>query len=274
LHIRVTVSIVMIGIALIIILLGIYFISNNKEVNTSQFSPATTEDAFSIASWNLQTFGPAKASNDTLLRYYAEKLGAYDLFVVEEIRDESGMAIGALAERLPTYQYIISERAGQSASKEQYAIFYDNKSVLLNWTDWTQQEQNNFERPPLEATFRVNNWAFTIYAMHVKPSNVPQELSNLEHLVGTPTRDTIILGDLNADGDYYFNGVIHNFLGWHWLTTSDMDTTVAASINAYDRIIINNSTENNIISVGIMSDVQSSQSDHYLVFAVFNPEEQ
>jgi len=261
-------------IVLVIVGFGMYFISHDKETNNTSSSPAHAKGSFSIASWNLQTFGPTKASNDTLLSYYGEKLDKYNLFVIEEIRDESDMAIKALAEKLPSYHYIMSERAGKSTSKEQYAIFYDNKSVLVNFTDWTQQEQNNFERPPLEATFRVDNWTFTIYVMHVKPSNAPQELSNLEQLVGAQTSNTIILGDLNADGEYYFNGVIHNFLGWHWLITSDMDTTVAASSNAYDRIIINNATENNFIRVGTMTDVQSSQSDHYLVFAVFNPDQQ
>ena len=50
-----------------------------------------------------------------------------------------------------------------------------------------------------------------------------------------------------------------------------MDTTVAKSNNAYDRIIINDATENNFISVGIMNDVTASQSDHYLIYAMFNP---
>lgn len=36
-------------------------------------------------------------------------------------------------------------------------------------------------------------------------------------------------------------------------------------------IIINNATENNFISAGVMSDVTKDESDHYLVYAVFNP---
>jgi hypothetical protein len=264
---------VLIVIVLVIVGSGIYLISHSKQSNNTASSPAHAKDSFSIASWNLQAFGPAKASNETLLSYYANKLDKYDIFAIEEIRDESDTAINALAGRLPAYQYLLSERGGQSSSKEQYAVFYDSRALLVNFTDWTQQEQNDFERPPLEATFRADNWTFTVYVIHTKPSNAPQELTNLEHLVDTPSSDTIILGDLNADGDYYYNGVLHNFLGWHWLITSDMDTTVAASSHAYDRIIINNATENNFMSVGVMSDVQSSQSDHYLVYAVFNPDE-
>ena len=56
------------------------------------------------------------------------------------------------------------------------------------------------------------------------------------------------------------------------MITNDIDTTVATSDNTYDRIIFNDATGNNFLSVGVMDDVTKSQSDHYLVYAVFNPE--
>jgi len=246
-----------------------WFNENNNEGSEVFFSA----DNFSIASWNLQIFGQSKASNETLLNYYAEKLDDYDLFIVQEIRDSSGTAIKKLAEKLPSYNYIISERAGRTNSKEQYAVFYNNRTTLLNVHDWTAEEQSEFERPPLEATFNVNNWTFTLYTIHTKPSNVSIELSNLQSLVGSPENDTIILGDLNADGSYYDESNFQHFKKWDWIVTNDMDTTVAASSNTYDRIIINNATVNNYLNVGIMDDVTKSQSDHYLVYAVFNPDQ-
>jgi len=231
------------------------------------------EGDFSIASWNLQVFGPTKASNETLLNYYADKLDEYDLFIVQEIRDISGTAIEALASKLPAYTYIISERAGRSSSKEQYAIFYNNRALLLETTDWTSEKQNEFERPPFEATFKVNDWTFTLFIIHTKPTDVYNELTYLETLIGTPDDDTIVIGDLNADGSYYDEDNIVHFTTWNWMITNDMDTTVAVSDNTYDRIIINDDTENNFISSGVMDDVVSSQSDHYLVYGVFNPDE-
>jgi endonuclease/exonuclease/phosphatase family metal-dependent hydrolase len=258
-------------VILIIILGGILLYVIITIVNKPPTS--NTVDTVSIASWNLQNFGPIKAANETLLNFYANKLDDYDLFIIQEIKDPTTEAVESLAKKLPRYNYVISKLAGQGTSKEQYAIFYKKELVLLSTKDWTENEQDNFERPPLEATFKVKNWTFTLYTIHIKVGNVPQELSNLENLIGTPTQDTILLGDLNADGDNYYNGVIHNFLGWHWLITSGMDTTVAKSSNAYDRIIINDATKNNFIKVGIMNDVTVSQSDHYLVYAVFNPNE-
>jgi hypothetical protein len=64
------------------------------------------------------------------------------------------------------------------------------------------------------ATFKVNSWMFTLVTIHTKPSDVSNELTNLETLVGIPQGDTIILGDLNADGDYYNNDIIQHFLDW------------------------------------------------------------
>jgi len=226
----------------------------------------------SIACWNLQIFGPSKASNETLLYYYAEKLDDYDIFIIQEIRDISGTAIEALAEKLPAYEYIISNRAGQSSSKEQYAVFYNDRAALIDSYDYHAEYQEDMQRPPLKVTFISNNWTFTLYTIHTQPDNVPGELSILETIVGNPTGDTIILGDLNADGSYYSEDNIVQFTDWNWAITNDLDTTVAASDNTYDRIIINDATGNNFLSVGVMDDVTKSQSDHYLVYGYFNNE--
>ncbi|MCD6146381.1 MAG: PKD domain-containing protein [Thermoplasmata archaeon] len=237
---------------------------------STNITVSATLSNFTIASWNLQIFGVTKASNETLLDYYADKIDNYDICIVQEIRDKSGTAIQELAAKLPEYHYIISERAGTTSSKEQYAIFYDGRAVLINYHDYTPEKQNEFERPPLEATFTVSNWTFTLYTIHTKPSNVPNELTNLENLTGEPSTDTLILGDLNADGSYYDENDREQFINWDWVITNDMDTTVASSDNTYDRIIINNAVENNLISVGIMKDVTKDESDHYLIYAVFD----
>src|SRR4030042_4746384 len=263
-------SILLMVLFVVFIILVILFLSvllYLVSINIITRSSSNTSDMVSIASWNLQNFGPTKAANDTLLNFYAAKLGIYDVFVIQEITDPTGHAIQSFAAKLPRYQYMISTPAGKGSSKEQYAIFYTHEVELLNITDWTEMEQDNFERPPLEATFKVKNWTFTLFTIHIKVTNVPHELTNLENLIGNPSKDTILLGDLNADGENYYEDEIHHFLRWHWLITSGMDTTVAKSSHAYDRLVINDATENNFISVDIMKDVYASQTDHYLVSA-------
>ena len=99
----------------------------------------------------------------------------------------------------PEYQYIISNRAGQSSSKEQYAVFYNDQATLIDSYDYQAEYQEDMQRPPLKVTFISNNWTFTLYTIHTQPDNVPGELSVLETIIGNPTGDTIILGDLNAD---------------------------------------------------------------------------
>jgi len=228
----------------------------------------------SIACWNLQIFGPSKALNDTLLDYYAEKLNDFDIFIVQEIRDESGDAIKTLALKFPEHQYILSDRAGQSSSKEQYAVFYNNQATLIELYDYQAEYQEDMQRPPLKVTFKSNNWTFTLFTIHTQPNNVPGELLVLEKIVGEPLVDTIILGDLNADGSYYDEENINHFIDWNWIINNDIDTTVAKSDNTYDRIIINEATENNLISFGVMDDVNSGVSDHYLVYGYFYNEKE
>ena len=57
-------------------------------------------------------------------------------------------------------------RAGTTSSKEQYAIFYDDKVTLITYHDYTPELQDEFERPPLEVEFKANNWTFTLYTIH------------------------------------------------------------------------------------------------------------
>ena len=92
-------SLLMTGLTLLI--LSISFCGCIIEENGGSNTTPDETGNFSIACWNLKIFGPAKASNDTLLEYYAEKLDDYDIFIVQEIRDASGTAIAILAEEFP-----------------------------------------------------------------------------------------------------------------------------------------------------------------------------
>jgi len=137
----------------------------------------TIDSDISIACWNLQIFGPSKSSNATLIEYYVDKLDDYDIFIVQEIRDATGDAIETLAMGFPEHQYILSNRAGQSSSKEQYTVFYNDQATLMDYYDYQEDFQDVMQRPPLKVTFTSNNWTFTIYTVHTQPDNVAGELS-------------------------------------------------------------------------------------------------
>lgn len=243
-------------------------IPENTTPHNYTYIPKKTTEPISIACWNLQAFGKTKASNDNLLYYYANKLDDYDIFVVQEIRDSSGEAIEKLASKLPTYNYIITKRAGSTSVKEQEALFYNSRVNLTQYTDWTDIKASEFERPPLEARFKADNWTFTIYSLHIDPDNAEREMIYLERMASNNIGDTIVIGDLNADYPYYPEK--KNFLDWNWVINDSVDTTVSDIDATYDRIIIDKEAENNLISGGVMTDVISSQSDHYLIYATFN----
>jgi hypothetical protein len=128
------------------------------------------------------------------------------------------------------------------------------------------------QRPPLELRVRARDgsWKFTLYTLHTSPDEVSSDLDILEEIIGTTNNDVVIIGDLNADGSYYDEDNLIHFEDWRWVVPNADDTTVAASDNTYDRIIINQPCENNYLRYGRMVDVEKEQSDHYLVYAVFD----
>jgi len=245
--------------------------SNNNSENTKPDLVFSNE--ISIACWNLQIFGSAKASNKSLLSFYHNQLSSFDIFVIQEIRDASGTAIKSFAELFHNYSYIISKRAGKTISKEQYAIFYREDISLVNYMDYTDEYQSKINRPPFQATFQSNNLTFSLFTIHTDPDDVYNELSTLEEITFTSNIDTIVIGDLNADGTYYDESNKNHFLTWYWVLPDYVDTSVAASENTYDRIIINEQMKNNFISYGYMNKVSPSQSDHYLIYATFDTDE-
>lgn len=230
-------------------------------------------DEISVACWNLQIFGTTKANKPDLIEFYGDTLDDYDIFIVQEIRDISGTAIQILADEFPNHVYILSDRAGQSSSKEQYAVFYNNEVELISYKDWANVYQDEMQRPPFEVTFKSTQgiWDFTVFTIHTSPSTVSDDLEITEDIIGSTTQDTILIGDLNADGNYYNEENIQHFETWDWVIHNNVDTTVASSDNTYDRIIINDACENNYLTYGIIDDVTEEQSDHYLIYGVFNP---
>ena len=193
---------------------------------------------------------------------------------MQEIPNAPGTAIETLAKGFPEYQYIIQRPSRAEFIKRTVCRFLQQPGTLVDSYDYQSEYQEDMQRPLLKVTFTSNNWTFTLHTIHTQPDNIPGELSMMKTIVGNPTGDTIILGDLNADGSYYDEDNIQHFIDWNWVVTDNVDTTVAKSDNTYDRIIINEATENNFISFGVMDDVNKSKSDHYLIYGYFYNEKE
>ena len=243
-------------------------------------SPPEEKPAVTIAAWNLEVFGPAKAAKQNLLQEYAAIIDDFDIVIVQEIRDKQETAFKALCDYLPDYTCNLSTRAGRSQSKEQYGVLYRNMSLetgkqitLMQWYDYNPDEQDRWERPPLAVTFDVEGYQFTLYGIHVKPAEVAQELRALEDIV-VNEGNVIILGDVNADCGYYDAHKKKEFVAWHWIITDKEDTTVGKASCAYDRILLNDDAFAEYGTKGIVTEgIFKEHSDHYLVWVGLVPED-
>ena len=255
-----------------IVLIGFFYrqgildaIYTGGEIFGNYFSTAEDHETVKIANWNLQVFGKSKASNQELMDFYASTIDDYDIIFVQEIRDSDGESFASLCSMLLDYNCEISSRAGRSTSKEQYGVVYKEDIQIEKFKDHNPDDQDRWERPPIEVTFDINGYELKVYNIHIKPDDVEQELSYLEQMISNEG-NLMVLGDLNADCKYY-NPEDKGFDGWEWVITDEEDTTSSATDCAYDRIILNEDAYKEYVSHGIFKEgITKEISDHYLVW--------
>ena len=151
-----------------------------------------------------------------------------------------------------------------------------------------------FEREPFICYFRVKgaDFDFVLVNIHTKPDDATAEIEYLDDVMadaqthlGDP--DIICLGDFNADGSYYNEDmypVVFPSDEYLWLIGNDLDTTVAASDNTYDRIVTTHESDEDfagevgVLRFDIIYDFSSPTlepndvSDHFPVWAQFYTE--
>lgn len=217
-----------------------------------------------VAAWNLQVFGQSKAANASLLNDYAAKIQDYEVVFIQEIRDKEGTAFPSLCSRLPDYDCFNSSRAGSTNSKEQYGVIYKHGVNLAGYHDYNLELAQEFERAPLSVTLESNGYEFTALVLHARPDAAGEEIKKIEGLANGLEGNVIVLGDLNADCDYYdYDG--SDFTGWLWAL--DEDSTTSATDCAYDRIILNGDASKEFVSAGVDREgVTAGHSDHYPVW--------
>ena len=211
-------------------------------------------------------FGKSKASKPELMDVYVDKLSKFDIAFVQEIRDISETAFPELCSRLEGYSCETSSRSGRSSSKEQYGVIYRDGIELVDLIDYAPSKQDEFERPPTQAVFDIDGYILNLVNIHTKPSDVPSEIEELEIIASQIEGNVVVLGDLNADCNYYNNDKETDFESWNWIIEDSEDTTVAKTDCAYDRIIMNDDAYSEFLTYGIDTDVFKEQSDHYLVW--------
>lgn len=265
---RRTATMLFIIFVIIIILLAVFIYSYYRfTIAQDKYDPVRT---ISIANWNLQIFGDKKANDTELMNLYAGKISKYDIIFLQEIRDKDANSFYALCSMIPDYDCKISSRAGRSSSKEQYGIVY-LKKFNADMIDFNPDSYDRWERPPVRVDFFYGNYSFTAYNIHTKPDNVSTELNTLESLINSEANknNAIVLGDLNADCNYFNPYDSYSFNAWKWVIDDDADTTSGNSACAYDRIIMNDDAYNEFIRSGIdKENIDTKVSDHYLVYVL------
>ena len=241
-----------------------------------------------IASFNVQVFGQTKISNPTTLDILTRIFSRYDIVFMQEIRDSENTAVYELLHQIQMhnqnerdYQVAVSDRLGRTASKEQYAFFYDARRVQLEEHFVYDDVGDKFEREPFVGKFHAGNRDFTLMGIHVTPRGVISELRSLGQVYSDVKRrqgsqDIILMGDFNADCGYYdAKQGFQYFEDQATLILPDgIDTTVAEGKCSYDRVLGFGATPRWIESSGVFrfadayqltGDVSKLVSDHFPV---------
>ena len=190
----------------------------------------------------------------------------------------------------PKYNVVVSDRLGRTTSKEQYAYFYNTQTMQQIGNPYTYPDSNDmFQREPYVAEFKARdgNFDFVLITIHTDPDTATQEINDLPAVVENAKGryqgedDFIILGDLNADCDY-FNENNQSPLrssDYLWIINNSIDTTTKSTACTYDRIILTSQAKDDFTgnsgvfrfdeAYNLTYDMTVEVSDHYPVYAEF-----
>ena len=253
---------------------------------------ARTREKIRIAAFNIQTFGPKKASNQDVMQILAEIVRKYDLIAVQEIMDKQGSAPKKLLEKIKksdvSYKYLISERTGKNPddlnSEEQYAYYYNAETVeVLDSGGLYDDKKDYFQREPFVSRFKAKNGNFTfvLIVIHTRPKSAVSEIGHLTHVVNWARQrykeedDFILLGDFNAGCNSAKVEELKNLdlsgPQYIWIVPHNADTNLADSTCAYDRIVVTKETKQDFTGTwGVDRSFKSRKvSDHWPVWAEF-----
>jgi len=217
--------------------------------------------SFRIATFNIQKFGQSKMAKADVVDTLASIVRQFDIVAVHEISDVSNQTAGAFLNVINSggvhYKMSCSERTGRQPddrkSAEQYAFYYNNRTVKLLDAALYDDVSDDFQREPYTAVFmrRADSLVFAICTIHTAPKQVVSEIAALAKVAKwIPTHfknanRMIICGDFNASCSYASPEELHALAihktPYYWVVPDNADTNLAAVACAYDRFVV---TEN------------------------------
>ncbi|GAB6393482.1 MAG: endonuclease/exonuclease/phosphatase family protein [Treponematales bacterium] len=249
------------------------------------------EETVSVYSFNIQTFGAAKMAKEGVKETLARIVSGADICAVQEVRSSRPEPVEEFMALLPErYDYVLGKPEGRNTYKEQYWVIYDAAKFQPLGAASYPDIEDKFARDPLGVWFKASGgFDFILINNHISPSDAANEIAALPEAAGWfralwGEEDIIILGDFNADGNYYDEALLEEaFPAGEWVSviTNDMDTTAAANENTYDRVIISAAAVEDFAgSSGVVRFDEAewfgglgiearAVSDHYPVWAAF-----
>ncbi|XP_070617647.1 deoxyribonuclease-1-like isoform X3 [Erythrolamprus reginae] len=212
-----------------------------------------------IGAFNIRAFGDKKLSNQTVSSSIVRILTAYDLALIQEVRDADLSAVKKLMQLLngaspDPFGYLVSKPLGRNSYKERYLFIYRQQRVSpvesYHYDDGCEPCGNDtFSREPFIAKFAVRHAVeeLVLVPLHSAPRAAVAEIDALydvyQDVKGRwgPT-DALLLGDFNAGCTYVHEADwpsirLRSSPDFQWLIPDTVDTTVTHTICAYDRIV-------------------------------------
>ncbi|QDV18164.1 Endonuclease/Exonuclease/phosphatase family protein [Gimesia panareensis] len=252
-----------------------------------------SDQTIRIASFNIQVFGVSKMSKPQVPQILARIIQQFDVVAIQEIRAQDQSFLDDFLNIVNTgdhrYAYIVGARQGRTASKEQYAYFYNTDRIRVNekWTYTVIDKYDKLHRPPYVAHFQTlsssseNPFSFTLINIHTDPDETDQELNVLDDVYrvvandGSQEDDVILLGDLNVDDQHL--GELGRVADLMW-TVSKTPTNTRQS-KQYDNILFSQHRSQEFTGISGVYDFKTrfklsekealTVSDHLPVWAEF-----
>jgi len=204
-----------------------------ENISTVVEYQAQLNRTLTISSHYVSSFTEAKVNNEVLFNDFKDIYSRYNIIAIQGIEDID--VVSRIAGPIDK-KYVISDEVGEEFDKLNYAFIYD-RDIKLEQA-YVYDKGSIFYKPYI-AIFNIGEYRFAIINVYTVPTDAQEEIGQLENVVYSLQNndkdldDIFIVGNLNADCEYYTEGVYLN--DYNWIINGDTDARERKC--AYSRII-------------------------------------
>jgi deoxyribonuclease-1-like protein len=256
--------------------------------------PVRTGETIKVATFNIQVFGRTKSSKPHVMDLLSRVIREFDVVAIQEIRSRDDDIIPNFVDKINEsgrhYDFVIGQREGRTASKEQYAYIFDRETIEVDRSSVysVQDPSKLLHRPPLVSLFRVRGpepdeaFTFSLVNVHIDPDEVGHEMGYMDDIFrrvrsdGREEDDVLLVGDFNA-GDKQLESLATK-AGMNWVLR-DHPSNVKGT-KQYDNIVFHQMSTTEFSGRGgifdflrkydLTTEQAEEVSDHFPVWAEFS----